>query len=228
MTPHHFISLDEAIAKGDVDPNKVLKQKHGDDKDQVPPLNSPKEEKKKSRKYVEPSKESSTSNESSKGKTLPKSFKTDKSVHAGETVEEPTPEVAMDAEEPILDDVNKLFNLMGDDIVHLVNALHMFTRSIIIKKRVTDVKLVVESYKKKLNVIKPQKEFLEIVFKEPHITSYDLKGVEYMNKSKRKRLMRADELYKFSDKTLKFVCKILHERLQNFMLGYNKDMPKRK
>ncbi|GKF40582.1 hypothetical protein Tco_0123924 [Tanacetum coccineum] len=40
--------------------------------------------------------------------------------------------------------------------------------------------------------------------------------------------MRADELYKFSDGTLKSVHKILHERLQNFVLRYNKDVPKRK
>ncbi|GJX91613.1 hypothetical protein Tco_0344939 [Tanacetum coccineum] len=94
----------------------------------------------------------------------------------------------------------KLFNLPGDDIVHL----------------------------KKLNVTKPQKEFPGIAFKEPHTTSYDPKGIVYLNTRKQKRLMRADELYKFSDRTLKSVRKILHERLQNFVLGYNKDMPKRK
>nr|GEU54984.1 hypothetical protein [Tanacetum cinerariifolium] len=52
--------------------------------------------------------------------------------------------------------VNKLFNLLGDDIVNLVR---MFTRSLVIKKRVEDVQLRVEIYQKKLNVIKPQKEF---------------------------------------------------------------------
>ncbi|GJU68489.1 hypothetical protein Tco_1254748 [Tanacetum coccineum] len=43
-----------------------------------------------------------------------------------------------------------------------------------------------------------------------------------------KRLMRADELYKFSDIMLKFVRDTLHHRLLNFRLGYNKDMPRRK
>ncbi|GJZ26099.1 hypothetical protein Tco_0570352 [Tanacetum coccineum] len=78
---------------------------------------------------------------------------------------------------------NKLFNLSGDDIVNLVIALHMFTRSLVIKKRVENVQLGVESYQKKLN---------------------------------------------FSDGTLKSVHEILHYRLLNFELGYNKDMPKRK
>ncbi|GJT33594.1 hypothetical protein Tco_0924013 [Tanacetum coccineum] len=54
---------------------------------------------------------------------------------------------------------NKLFNLLGDDIVDLVNALRMFTQSLVIKKRVKDVQLGVESYQKKLNITKPQKEF---------------------------------------------------------------------
>ncbi|GJT33593.1 hypothetical protein Tco_1143580 [Tanacetum coccineum] len=112
-----------------------------------------------------------------------------------ELVKEPIHEVAMDVEEPILDDVvtarradrqeypfkegdfsrlhlndieymllfhvqNKLFNLLGDDIVDLVNALRMFTQSLVIKKRVKDVQLGVESYQKKLNnPHKPQKEF---------------------------------------------------------------------
>ncbi|GKC73214.1 hypothetical protein Tco_1119097, partial [Tanacetum coccineum] len=124
--------------------------------------------------------------------------------------------------------VNKLFNLLGDDIVHLVIALHMFTRSLVIKKRVEDVQLGVESYQKKLNITKPQKEFLGISYKEVYNTSYDPKGVVYLNSRKQKRLMRADELYKFSDGIIKSVREILHYRLLNFKLGYNKDMPKRK
>nr|GEV00540.1 retrovirus-related Pol polyprotein from transposon TNT 1-94 [Tanacetum cinerariifolium] len=41
---------------------------------------------------------------------------------------------------------NKLLNLDGDDIVDLAIALHMFTRRIVIQKRVEDVQLGVESY----------------------------------------------------------------------------------
>ncbi|GJT59944.1 hypothetical protein Tco_1003477 [Tanacetum coccineum] len=123
---------------------------------------------------------------------------------------------------------NKLFNLDGDDIVDLVVALRMFTRRIVIQERVEDVQLGVEIYQKKLNISKPQKEFPGISAKEPYITSYDLKGVVYLDSRDQKRLMRADELYKFFDGTLKSVREILHYRLLNFKLGYNTDMPKRK
>ncbi|GKG35704.1 hypothetical protein Tco_0440858 [Tanacetum coccineum] len=41
---------------------------------------------------------------------------------------------------------NKLFNLEGGDLVNLVMALRLFTQSIVMKARVEDVQLGVESY----------------------------------------------------------------------------------
>nr|GEX78335.1 hypothetical protein [Tanacetum cinerariifolium] len=43
-----------------------------------------------------------------------------------------------------------------------------------------------------------------------------------------KRVMLADELYKFLDGILKTVCDELHHRLSDSRLGYNDDMPRRK
>ncbi|GJZ71294.1 hypothetical protein Tco_0635145 [Tanacetum coccineum] len=40
--------------------------------------------------------------------------------------------------------------------------------------------------------------------------------------------MQANELYKFSDGTLKKVRDELHHRIHNFCLEYNKEMPRRK
>nr|GEV54340.1 hypothetical protein [Tanacetum cinerariifolium] len=40
--------------------------------------------------------------------------------------------------------------------------------------------------------------------------------------------MRDDELYKFSDRTLKKVWDELHHRIRDFRLVCNKEMPKRK
>ncbi|GKC95477.1 hypothetical protein Tco_1160919 [Tanacetum coccineum] len=40
--------------------------------------------------------------------------------------------------------------------------------------------------------------------------------------------MRANELYKFLDKTLKKVRDELHRRIRDFCLEYNKEMPRRK
>ncbi|GJX36903.1 hypothetical protein Tco_0248460 [Tanacetum coccineum] len=50
---------------------------------------------------------------------------------------------------------NGLLNLKDRDIMHLATALHMFTRRIVIQKRVEDLQLKVESYQKKLNISRP-------------------------------------------------------------------------
>nr|GFB10818.1 hypothetical protein [Tanacetum cinerariifolium] len=97
---------------------------------------------------------------------------------------------------------HNLFNLNGSDIVDFIVALRMFTRSLIIKKRVEDLQLGVESYKKKLNVTKPQKTFSGIEFKEPYTPLYDPPRAIYEDLNKQKRVMRADDLYKFSIRTL--------------------------
>ncbi|GJZ58634.1 hypothetical protein Tco_0614450 [Tanacetum coccineum] len=123
----------------------------------------------------------------------------------------------------------KVNNLHGYGYLEdIVVALRMFTRSLIIKKRVKDVQLGVESYQKKLNITRPQKDFPTIFDKEPYTPLFDPQGFVYEDLSNRKTLMRADELYKFSDGTLKSVRDTLHHRLRNFRLGYNRDMPRRK
>ncbi|GJU51084.1 hypothetical protein Tco_1220639 [Tanacetum coccineum] len=72
------------------------------------------------------------------------------------------------------------------------------------------------------------KTFLGIEFKELYTPSFDPLGVIYEDLNKQKRVMRADEVYKFSDGTLKTVRDELHHRLLDFQLGYNDDMPRRK
>ncbi|GKB24646.1 hypothetical protein Tco_0864047 [Tanacetum coccineum] len=100
---------------------------------------------------------------------------------------------------------HKLFQLKGSDIVEFIVDLRMFTRSLIIKRRVEDLQLGVESYQKKLNLTKPQNTFPGIEFKEPYTPSFKPPGEIYEDLNKQKRVMRADELYKFSDETLKTV-----------------------
>ncbi|GJZ37004.1 hypothetical protein Tco_0583195 [Tanacetum coccineum] len=123
---------------------------------------------------------------------------------------------------------HKLFHLDGSDIVDFIMALRMFTRSLILKRRVKDLQLGVESYQKKLNITKPQKTFLKIEFKEPYTPSYDPPGIVYQDLNKQKRVLRADELYKFSDGTLKSVRDEIHHRVLDFRLDYNMEMPTRK
>ncbi|GJW88747.1 hypothetical protein Tco_0164087 [Tanacetum coccineum] len=123
---------------------------------------------------------------------------------------------------------HKLSHLTESDIVDFIMALHMFTRSLVIKKRVEDLQLGVESYQKKLNITLPKQTFPEIKFKELYTPSHKPLGVIYEDLTKQKRVMRADELYKFSDRTLKKVQDELHHRVRDFRLEYITEMPKRK
>nr|GEV50985.1 zinc finger, CCHC-type [Tanacetum cinerariifolium] len=100
--------------------------------------------------------------------------------------------------------------------------------SLVIKKRVEDLHLSVESYQKKLNITLPQQTILEIEFKELYTSSHKLPGVIYEDLTKQKIVMRADELYKFSDGSLKKVRDELHHKVCDFRLEYNKEMPRRK
>nr|GEZ06454.1 hypothetical protein [Tanacetum cinerariifolium] len=123
---------------------------------------------------------------------------------------------------------HRLFHLDEKDIVDFIVAICMFTRSLIIKRRIDDLQLGVASYQKKLSIIAPQKTFLEIEFKELYTPSGDLTGIIYEDLDKQPRLMRANELYKFSNGTLQAIRDELHHRIRNFSLGFNKEIPMRK
>nr|GEU80659.1 retrovirus-related Pol polyprotein from transposon TNT 1-94 [Tanacetum cinerariifolium] len=85
-----------------------------------------------------------------------------------------------------------------------------------------------ESYQKNLNITKHRKEFLGIFVKELYTPSFDPPGFVYEDLNKKKRVMQADELYKFLDEILKLDRDELHHRILNFCLGYNKEMSRRK
>nr|GEU64399.1 hypothetical protein [Tanacetum cinerariifolium] len=93
----------------------------------------------------------------------------------------------------------KLTNLTVKERYAFNVSLQMFTRSIVIQRRVEDLQLGVESYQKKLNLIRPD--------------TYH----------KQNRLMWIDELFKFSDGTLIDVRTTLDDRLKGIRMKY---MPK--
>nr|GEV17200.1 hypothetical protein [Tanacetum cinerariifolium] len=94
--------------------------------------------------------------------------------------------------------LNRLTNLSGDDVSDFAIALRMFTRNIVIQKRVEDLQLGVESYQKKINVTKPKTTRLDIRKKDPYTPYQDPQGFIYVDTLGRNKLMRSDELYKWS------------------------------
>ncbi|GJY53725.1 hypothetical protein Tco_0445389 [Tanacetum coccineum] len=96
----------------------------------------------------------------------------------------------------------KLSNLEQDVIFDLNIALRMFTIRIVILKRVEDLQLGVERYQKKLNITKSETFRYDIPKLTPYTAYKNPQGIIYLDKFKRYKLMRSDELYKFCDGTL--------------------------
>nr|GEU63446.1 retrovirus-related Pol polyprotein from transposon TNT 1-94 [Tanacetum cinerariifolium] len=114
----------------------------------------------------------------------------------------------------------KLTNLTVEERFAFNVSLRMFTRSIVIQRRVEDLQLGVKSYQKKLNLTKPDTYRTDLKSKEAYTAYSNPKGFIYQNKDKQNRLMRIDELHKFSDGTLNDVRTALDDRLKGIRMKY--------
>nr|GEV71398.1 hypothetical protein [Tanacetum cinerariifolium] len=95
----------------------------------------------------------------------------------------------------------KLTNLNLNERFALNVALRMYTRHIVIQERMEDLQVAVKSYQKKINLSKPDTYHSDLR-KMIHYTAYrDIQGIFYQYDMDRNRLMRTDELHKFSDDT---------------------------
>ncbi|GJX15917.1 hypothetical protein Tco_0216749 [Tanacetum coccineum] len=86
----------------------------------------------------------------------------------------------------------KLANLNVEEHLAFGVSLRMFTRSIVIQRRVEDLQLAYSN----------------------------LRGFIYLNKDKKSRLMHIDELHKFSDSALDDVRTALNDRLKGIRMEY--------
>ncbi|GKA93698.1 hypothetical protein Tco_0815684 [Tanacetum coccineum] len=116
--------------------------------------------------------------------------------------------------------VRKLTNLIVEERLAFNVSLRMFTRSIVIQRRVEDLQLGVESYQKKLNLTKPDTYRSDLKRREAYTAYSNPRGFIYQNKDKKNKLMCIDELYKFSDGTLNDVRTALNDRLKGIRMKY--------
>nr|GFD39828.1 hypothetical protein [Tanacetum cinerariifolium] len=114
----------------------------------------------------------------------------------------------------------KLTNLTIEERFAFNVSLRMFTRGIVIQRRVEDLQLGVEIYQKKLNLTRPDTYRSNLKRKEAYSAYSNLKGFIYQNKDKQNRLMWIDELHKFSDGTLTDVRTALDYRLKGIRMKY--------
>ncbi|GJX60423.1 hypothetical protein Tco_0291813 [Tanacetum coccineum] len=372
----NLMSLDDAIAGGKADPEKVLRKRDRDDEDPSAGPNQGKKTKRSRTKEFEPSKKSSTSKKSSKGKSSAKTFKSGKSVIAKEPDKDPkkdwfkqpprppTPDPKWNKRQVVVDqpeqpwfnqmvsiskdplsfdklmatsidfskyamnrlkidnlnqahlnnpegdrrpfDLTKPLSLKGHPGRLTVAAEYFFNNDLeflkssdpenkyttsITKTKVARYEIVgiedmvstlwsatkvgydkdvlkgIKHWDDKLERLHGYSHLDEIVvkradrqlykFKEGDFVDLHLNDIEdmlflavqhklfhlngsdivdfimalwviYKDLNKQKRVMRADELYKFSDETLKTIRDELHHGILNFCLGYNKEINMRK
>ncbi|GJY67719.1 hypothetical protein Tco_0470701 [Tanacetum coccineum] len=93
-------------------------------------------------------------------------------------------------------------------------------QSAVIQRRVEDLQLGVKSYQKKLNLIKPDTYRPDLKRREAYTAYSNPRGFIYQNKGRKNRLMRIDELHKFSDGTLDDVRTALNDRLKGIRMQY--------
>ncbi|GJU86450.1 hypothetical protein Tco_1293996 [Tanacetum coccineum] len=208
------MGLDESITSGEVNPAKVLTKRHHDD-DQDPLAGFGKENKKeRKRKDSKPSKDKDQSSSSSK-------------VH----------EVAMKADNQAK--LKMMWIMVKDttkDDVALKGTLFGLSKipnqklQILTGRR--NLKLMMHRNRHRdrcpfdLSKPLPLQDYQGLLIIP--VNFFFNNDLEYLKtKAARKRLMRADELYKFCDRTLKSEREVLNDRLHNFVLGYNADMQKR-
>nr|GFB28261.1 hypothetical protein [Tanacetum cinerariifolium] len=113
-----------------------------------------------------------------------------------------------------------LSNLTVEEHFAFNVSLRMFTRSIVIQRRVDDLQLGVESYQKRLNLTKPGTYRSDLKQQEAYTVYSNPRGFIYQNKDKKNRLMRIDELQKFSNGTLNDVCNAFDDRLKGIRMQY--------
>ncbi|GJX95721.1 hypothetical protein Tco_0351519 [Tanacetum coccineum] len=76
----------------------------------------------------------------------------------------------------------KLNHIPGSNKVHLFNAINMWIRNIIIKQRVADLQLDIESYQTKLNLIQPSWDASDFLFKDDYTIVSKPRTLDHMVK----------------------------------------------
>ncbi|GJX79187.1 hypothetical protein Tco_0327336 [Tanacetum coccineum] len=123
----------------------------------------------------------------------------------------------------------KLDHLPKQDKVHLHNAVSLWTRNIVIRKRVEDLQLGIYSYQTKLNLEQPNWDAYDFPFKEDYTIVFKPRAVIYRDRDDNRKMMRISEVHKFSDGTLTRIKEKLDFMVKDFKLfKFNKGIENRK
>nr|GEV64173.1 retrovirus-related Pol polyprotein from transposon TNT 1-94 [Tanacetum cinerariifolium] len=122
----------------------------------------------------------------------------------------------------------KLNHLPGLDKVHLYNLINLWIKNIVIRQRVGDLQLGIESYQTKLNLTELRWDALDFLFKEDYTIVSKPRAVIYRDRIDQKKMLKENEVHKFSDGTLTRVLHKLEHMVKDFKVyKYNLGMENR-
>ncbi|GKA40921.1 hypothetical protein Tco_0733514 [Tanacetum coccineum] len=95
-------------------------------------------------------------------------------------------------------------------------AVKLWTRNLVIRQRVEDLQLGIESYQKQLNLTKPGWYVTGFKYKHDYTIIKSPRTVVFPVNNNERKIMRFNEIYMFSDGTLTRILEALDYRVKEF------------
>ncbi|GJT59950.1 hypothetical protein Tco_1003483 [Tanacetum coccineum] len=100
----------------------------------------------------------------------------------------------------------------------LSTAVKLWTQNLVIRQRVMDFQLGIESYQKQLNLTKPGWDAKGYEFKHDYTIIESPRVVVFLINHNERKIMRFNKIYKFSDGTLTRILEALDYRVKEFKI----------
>ncbi|GJR19401.1 hypothetical protein Tco_0967928 [Tanacetum coccineum] len=101
----------------------------------------------------------------------------------------------------------------------LTTAVNLWTRNLVIRQRVKDFQLGIESYQTQLNLTKPRWDAKGFEYKHDFIVIDSSRAVTFRDKYGVQMIMRFNEIHKFNDATLHQINEALDYRVKEFRVN---------
>nr|GEY27061.1 hypothetical protein [Tanacetum cinerariifolium] len=115
-------------------------------------------------------------------------------------------------------DVGDLDHLPGSNKKMLSTAVKLWTQNLEIRQRVEDFQLGIESYQTQLNLTKPGWDAAGYESKHDNTILESPRAVVFSINNNKRKIMRFNEIYKFSDGTLTRILEALAYRVKEFKI----------
>nr|GEU35856.1 hypothetical protein [Tanacetum cinerariifolium] len=112
-----------------------------------------------------------------------------------------------------------LNHLSPKDKKILTTAVNQWTRQLVIRQRVEDFQLGIESYQTQLNLTKPQWDATGFEYKHDYTAIDSPRAVIFRDKYGVQMMMHFNEIHKFSDGTLQQIDEALDYRVKEFRIN---------